>query len=101
VRRSECLDYIRTPTEKAETAGDAILNYESHIITALEFVVTRRYSNWDWIGPYSATFVSNKTLYRNPISRQLAVQVRVFSLLFPTYGRFTYVDPVGLLFRYE
>jgi hypothetical protein len=84
VRRSECLDYIRTPTEKAEIAGDAIFNYESHIITTLEFVVTRRYSNWDWVDPYSARFVSNKTLYNDPISRQLAVQVRV-NISKPTY----------------
>jgi hypothetical protein len=74
------LDYNRTPTEKAwETAGDAILNYESHIITTLKFVVTCWYSNWDWVDPYSTRFVSNKTLYHNPISRQLAVQVRVKS----------------------
>jgi hypothetical protein len=39
--------------------------------------MTRRYSNWDWVDPYSARFVSDKTLYYNPISRQLAVQVRV------------------------
>jgi hypothetical protein len=39
--------------------------------------MTRRYSKWDWVDPYSARFVSDKTLYYNPISRQLAVQVRV------------------------
>jgi hypothetical protein len=31
----------------------------------------------EWVDPYLARFVSNKTLYHNPISRQLAVQVRV------------------------
>jgi hypothetical protein len=38
--------------------------------------VTCQYSNWDWVDSYSVRFVSNKTLYNNPISRQLAVQVQ-------------------------
>jgi hypothetical protein len=31
----------------------------------------------EWVDPYLARFVSNETLYHNPISRQLAVQVWV------------------------
>jgi hypothetical protein len=39
--------------------------------------MTSRYSNWDWVDPCSAGFVSDKTLHYNPISGQLAIQVWV------------------------
>jgi hypothetical protein len=56
------LDYNRTPTEKAwETAGDAILNYESYIITTLEY---------DFDGHITVNSVNSaKTVYRNPHGR--------------------------------
>lgn len=38
-----------------------------------------------WADPYLARFVLNKTLYHNPISRQLAVQARVQRNK-PSYG---------------
>ena len=55
------LDYNNPlPPEKArETAGDAILNYKSHVFTTLEFV-TRRYSNWEWVDHSLARFVSKQ-----------------------------------------